>query len=312
MRWFHWITSCSWVLALYEGLDYSTSVGIWTFDVGGRGVGARQHIRAGEVVLRVPRQRCVTAWSWDARTSREELAKKVAPLGDWPRVEALPVHWSDAELAELCDTELADRARQQRDRRCELPPELSGALDAVSTRAFAIDVDRPRRLGLLTLLIPLAVFIPDDSLRLAALVAYNVFLLALIAFRPDAISFVPGADLFNHGSPANVRLRYDAFSDRVVVFTATAVAPGTQLVFDYGAPTAARFLLDFGFVPTESPTRSSRQVPPDVVRAWLNDLDAFEQDLRRQPPKSLVGQLRQDLATRYRCVLRAELGEEAA
>lgn len=269
--------------------DFSKQVQIRSFD-GLRGVGAVEKISRGQVVLTVPRTECTSARSEPGLSSREALAFKA----QGERIDELPVHWSDAELEALCDEDVMRRAQKRRARRRELPD----SIDVVSTRAFEIDVDRPRKILAATMAIPLAfVALPEEAkIPVLAISNFAVFVWLLVP-PPSTVALVPGACLFNHGTPANAKIRYDVLKDSVLVTASDDVEEGEQLFFDYRASTLANYLLDFGFVDGNLP----RDMTIHQATLKLQAIENYqEKNPRPADEESATGERRRLLAAAYR------------
>lgn len=276
------------IFALVVGLQWLDSSKVEVVEFEGYGFGVRALVDLeDECIMRVPSSVCSRAWSW--QSPRQQLARK---LGKGLANEALPARWSDAELEALRTPEVAQRARQRRERREELG--LSSALDEVSTRAFAIDIGRER---------PIAAALCG----LAGCLNHVFFVLALLLLvvRPTCVALVPGADLLNHANGANTRVRYDALRDHVAV-VATA-QKGHQVFLDYGPLANADLLLDFGFVLPDN-IHDSRWLRRDdntsvLLRRTTTDVslvDAALADLAMLRGPEDSSSLRGSLATQFR------------
>ncbi|KAJ8601817.1 hypothetical protein CTAYLR_007482 [Chrysophaeum taylorii] len=127
---------------------------------------------------------------------------------------------------------------------------LSHALDAVSTRAFAINLNFE---GLVV-----ASFLPLLDWRL------SILTLVLLLCRPETVALVPGADLLNHSPAPSAKVRYDMFRKQVLVVATRDAGEGDQVCLDYGATPNDRLLLTWGFVLPDNP-HDERRLSRGVV-----------------------------------------------
>lgn len=108
----------------------------------------------------------------------------------------------------------------------------------------------------------------------------------------DEPVLVPGLDSFNHGRGAPVTWSYegDQASGHTVLTLRTQVAPGMQVLNNYGAKSNEELLLSYGFVEPGG--------PDDVLVLRLHGPDAATHYWQRSsgsPPASLLAELRTTL-----------------
>ena len=108
----------------------------------------------------------------------------------------------------------------------------------------------------------------------------------------DEPVLVPGLDSFNHGRGAPVTWSYegDQASGHTVLTLRTQVAPGMQVLNNYGAKSNEELLLSYGFVEPGG--------PDDVLVLRLHGPDAATHYWQRSsgsPPASLLAELRATL-----------------
>ena len=310
----------------------------------GLGAGAGRGIRKGEVALRVPADVALQVTNakrdpgggcplapeflgadayaglrWFGRLAAQLLAVKHggagASLGKvdrGPWVAALPaafdtpLHWSDAELAELQDAALEARVRAQRDewremhrsavardpggRFARLPyAEFEWALECVRSRAFSGPYEGSsfsQRRGLLLwvgalVAAYLGLGLGEPLNALNGAVATLVFLIArdtIVSGKLRRYVVCPVVDLANHRSDAGAEVSYEYFSDRFAVEAGADVGAGAQLFISYGDRDNEALLQYYGFVEPSNP--HDRYVLPDLMGALPVARDVAEGGLR--------------------------------
>ena len=315
-----------------------------TFE-GLRGLGAARGVRKGEVALRVPASVAlqvtnakrdpgagtsplapeflgVDAYAglrWFGRLAAQLLAVKhggagarlgAVDRGPWvaalPAAFDTPLHWSDADLAELQDARLEARVRAQRDEWramhaeavardpdgsfARLPyAEFEWALECVRSRAFSGPYEGSsfaQRRGLLLWVAGLVAAylglgLGDPLNALNGAVATLVFLVArdtIVSGKLRRYVVCPVVDLANHRSNAGAEVSYEYFSDRFAVEAGADVQAGSQLFISYGERDNEALLQYYGFVEPANP--HDRCVLPDLLDGLPVPRDRAEASLR--------------------------------
>ncbi|KAJ1455493.1 hypothetical protein M885DRAFT_497597 [Pelagophyceae sp. CCMP2097] len=308
-----------------RGVRIGSGVRVATLEGSGKGVIANGDIKRGDRVVSTPRELTLSAsWldnfgppeqvaksfavdrrSWYALGSRSKLALKLAAawlddddngaaaehagarLTPRGRVDALPVHWSDDELALLCTPQLLARVETRRGRRrallqleatAEARQALDAAADAVATRALG---GRLGARGAARLLVGAAVvagvfealtFAAGGEISSASDVALFLTVgLALLGVGVSSYRHTLRHTLYRH------TLGIDVVATR-------EIREADQICFSYTGKGNDSLLLDWGFV-TDNLNDSRQLFDGDAL---LGTLPAERNDaLRRAAEKDL-------------------------
>lgn len=233
----------------------------------GRGVATTRNVSAGELLAEVPLEKCLCAASarMDARLWRAigasgasgdailaaHVLREAFDAGSksayWPWLRLLPrdvdstVGWNEDELSELSGSNVVVFTRAIKAQwRMEYD-----ALDVPTLGEKFPDVFGGERAAHYTF----------DKFTWARFIIWSraIDLSTESAEAPTIRVLVPLLDMANHAPGGKLRPEWDARSNAVKVYAASAFREHTELRFNYDTKPSQYFLLQYGFIPETNP-----------------------------------------------------------